>query len=170
MRAEHQSTCFFKKKSQSINRVLGAARETVFSSLIKKNLLMVWSSFLRRSASQICVIKVSLHLNVCISVLLFLNLTLIFPSCLSLQITKQQLQQTKDRFQAFLNGDTQIVADEAFINAVQSYTEVPATLSALRQTGHALCALSGFFSRTVLLLLLPSCCFPSPSCEQTTEC
>ncbi|KAJ0068763.1 hypothetical protein NL108_010832, partial [Boleophthalmus pectinirostris] len=39
-------------------------------------------------------------------------------------ITKQQLQQTKDRFQAFLNGDTQIVADEAFINAVQSYSEV----------------------------------------------
>lgn len=30
----------------------------------------------------------------------------------------------KDRFQAFLNGETQIVADEAFINAVQSYYEV----------------------------------------------
>ncbi|XP_072308524.1 calcium-dependent secretion activator 1 isoform X1 [Eucyclogobius newberryi] len=41
-----------------------------------------------------------------------------------LKITKQQLQQTKDRFQAFLNGDTQIVADEAFINAAQSYSEV----------------------------------------------
>ncbi|XP_075967090.1 calcium-dependent secretion activator 1 isoform X1 [Anarhichas minor] len=40
------------------------------------------------------------------------------------KIAKQQLQQTKDRFQAFLNGDTQIVADEAFINAVQSYNEV----------------------------------------------
>ncbi|XP_056462452.1 calcium-dependent secretion activator 1-like [Gadus chalcogrammus] len=40
------------------------------------------------------------------------------------KITKQQLQQTKERFQAFLNGDTQIVADEAFINAVQSYYEV----------------------------------------------
>ncbi|XP_068450557.1 calcium-dependent secretion activator 1 isoform X1 [Clinocottus analis] len=40
------------------------------------------------------------------------------------KIIKQQLQQTKDRFQAFLNGDTQIVADEAFINAVQSYNEV----------------------------------------------
>ncbi|KAM9759394.1 calcium-dependent secretion activator 1 isoform 4-T4 [Menidia menidia] len=40
------------------------------------------------------------------------------------KITKQQLQQTKDRFQAFLNGETQIVADEAFINAVQSYYEV----------------------------------------------
>ncbi|XP_038142326.1 calcium-dependent secretion activator 1 isoform X4 [Cyprinodon tularosa] len=40
------------------------------------------------------------------------------------KISKQQLQQTKDRFQAFLNGETQIVADEAFINAVQSYSEV----------------------------------------------
>ncbi|XP_071351271.1 calcium-dependent secretion activator 1 isoform X1 [Trachinotus anak] len=40
------------------------------------------------------------------------------------KISKQQLQQTKDRFQAFLNGDTQIVADEAFINAVQSFYEV----------------------------------------------
>lgn len=43
---------------------------------------------------------------------------------LSLQITKQQLQTTKDRFESFLKGDTQIVADEAFINAVQSYYEV----------------------------------------------
>lgn len=51
-----------------------------------------------------------LHLKICI---------FLIP-----QITKQQLQQTKDRFQAFLNGDTQIVADEAFINAVQSYNEV----------------------------------------------
>ncbi|XP_058669132.1 calcium-dependent secretion activator 1 isoform X10 [Ammospiza caudacuta] len=40
------------------------------------------------------------------------------------QISKQQLQTIKDRFQAFLNGETQIVADEAFINAVQSYYEV----------------------------------------------
>lgn len=48
----------------------------------------------------------------------------VLPVPLPLQITKQQLQQTKDRFQAFLNGDTQIVADEAFINAVQSYYEV----------------------------------------------
>ncbi|XP_062843207.1 calcium-dependent secretion activator 1 isoform X2 [Trichomycterus rosablanca] len=40
------------------------------------------------------------------------------------KISKQQLQVVKDRFQAFLNGDTQIVADEAFINAVQSYYEV----------------------------------------------
>uniref|UniRef100_A0A8C5XSL2 Calcium dependent secretion activator n=1 Tax=Microcebus murinus TaxID=30608 RepID=A0A8C5XSL2_MICMU len=42
----------------------------------------------------------------------------------SLQISKQQLQTVKDRFQAFLNGETQIVADEAFMNAVQSYYEV----------------------------------------------
>ncbi|XP_053509109.1 calcium-dependent secretion activator 1 isoform X2 [Ictalurus furcatus] len=40
------------------------------------------------------------------------------------KISKQHLQVVKDRFQAFLNGDTQIVADEAFINAVQSYYEV----------------------------------------------
>lgn len=44
-------------------------------------------------------------------------------SCL-LQISKQQLQTVKERFQAFLNGETQIVADEAFINAVQSYYDV----------------------------------------------
>uniref|UniRef100_A0A3Q3J5K5 Calcium-dependent secretion activator 1 n=1 Tax=Monopterus albus TaxID=43700 RepID=A0A3Q3J5K5_MONAL len=41
-----------------------------------------------------------------------------------LAISKQQLQTVKERFQAFLNGETQIVADEAFINAVQSYYEV----------------------------------------------
>ncbi|XP_057700962.1 calcium-dependent secretion activator 1 isoform X5 [Corythoichthys intestinalis] len=40
------------------------------------------------------------------------------------KISKQQLQTVKERFQAFLNGETQIVADEAFINAVQSYYEV----------------------------------------------
>ncbi|MGH0179133.1 UNVERIFIED_CONTAM: hypothetical protein FKN15_011961 [Acipenser sinensis] len=40
------------------------------------------------------------------------------------KISKQQLQTVKDRFQAFLNGETQIVADEAFINAVQSYYEL----------------------------------------------
>ncbi|XP_017567329.1 calcium-dependent secretion activator 1 isoform X23 [Pygocentrus nattereri] len=40
------------------------------------------------------------------------------------KISKQQLQVVKDRFQSFLNGETQIVADEAFINAVQSYYEV----------------------------------------------
>ncbi|XP_062853941.1 calcium-dependent secretion activator 1 isoform X4 [Trichomycterus rosablanca] len=41
-----------------------------------------------------------------------------------LKISKQQLQTTKDRFESFLKGDTQIVADEAFINAVQSYNEM----------------------------------------------
>ncbi|XP_061899156.1 calcium-dependent secretion activator 1 isoform X1 [Entelurus aequoreus] len=40
------------------------------------------------------------------------------------KISKQQLQTVKERFQAFLNGETQIVADEAFVNAVQSYYEV----------------------------------------------
>ncbi|XP_068449506.1 calcium-dependent secretion activator 1 isoform X5 [Clinocottus analis] len=40
------------------------------------------------------------------------------------KISKQHLQTVKERFQAFLSGDTQIVADEAFINAVQSYYEV----------------------------------------------
>ncbi|XP_077181141.1 calcium-dependent secretion activator 1 isoform X13 [Paroedura picta] len=40
------------------------------------------------------------------------------------KISKQQLQTVKDRFQAFLNGETQIVADEAFMNAVQSYYDV----------------------------------------------
>lgn len=45
-------------------------------------------------------------------------------SCLLSQISKQHLQTVKERFQQFLNGETQIVADEAFINAVQSYYEV----------------------------------------------
>ncbi|XP_075430879.1 calcium-dependent secretion activator 1 isoform X28 [Ascaphus truei] len=40
------------------------------------------------------------------------------------KISKPQLQTVKDRFQAFFNGETQIVADEAFMNAVQSYYEV----------------------------------------------
>ncbi|XP_072307719.1 calcium-dependent secretion activator 1 isoform X3 [Eucyclogobius newberryi] len=40
------------------------------------------------------------------------------------KINKQQLQTVKERFQSFLSGDTQIVADEAFINAVQSYYEI----------------------------------------------
>ncbi|XP_034876907.1 calcium-dependent secretion activator 2 isoform X7 [Mirounga leonina] len=40
------------------------------------------------------------------------------------KLNKQQLQLLKDRFQAFLNGETQIVADEAFCNAVRSYYEV----------------------------------------------
>uniref|UniRef100_A0A8C8BFY1 Calcium dependent secretion activator 2 n=1 Tax=Otus sunia TaxID=257818 RepID=A0A8C8BFY1_9STRI len=39
-------------------------------------------------------------------------------------LNKQQLQILKERFQAFLNGETQIVADEAFCNAVRSYYEV----------------------------------------------
>ncbi|XP_008287799.1 calcium-dependent secretion activator 2-like, partial [Stegastes partitus] len=39
------------------------------------------------------------------------------------KVNKQQLQAVKDRFLAFLNGDTQIVADEAFCNAVRSYYE-----------------------------------------------
>ncbi|XP_057360707.1 calcium-dependent secretion activator 2 isoform X17 [Manis pentadactyla] len=40
------------------------------------------------------------------------------------KLNKQQLQLLKDRFLAFLNGETQIVADEAFCNAVRSYYEV----------------------------------------------
>ncbi|XP_059508336.1 calcium-dependent secretion activator 2 isoform X16 [Stegostoma tigrinum] len=39
------------------------------------------------------------------------------------KLNKQQLQTIKERFQAFLNGETQIIADEAFWNAVQSYYE-----------------------------------------------
>ncbi|XP_072340588.1 calcium-dependent secretion activator 2 isoform X13 [Scyliorhinus torazame] len=39
------------------------------------------------------------------------------------KLNKQQLQVVKERFQAFLNGETQIVADEAFWNAIQSYYE-----------------------------------------------
>uniref|UniRef100_A0A673BA05 Calcium dependent secretion activator 2 n=1 Tax=Sphaeramia orbicularis TaxID=375764 RepID=A0A673BA05_9TELE len=39
------------------------------------------------------------------------------------KVNKQQLQAVKDRFLAFLNGETQIVADEAFCNAVRSYYE-----------------------------------------------
>ncbi|KAM9390097.1 calcium-dependent secretion activator 2 isoform 6-T6 [Phaethornis superciliosus] len=40
------------------------------------------------------------------------------------KLNKQQLQVLRERFQAFLNGETQIVADEAFCNAVRSYYEV----------------------------------------------
>ncbi|XP_046355137.1 calcium-dependent secretion activator 1-like isoform X3 [Haliotis rufescens] len=40
------------------------------------------------------------------------------------KVTKQQLQTIKERFHAFLSGETSIVADEAFTNAVQSYYEV----------------------------------------------
>ncbi|XP_071261639.1 calcium-dependent secretion activator 2 isoform X4 [Salvelinus alpinus] len=39
------------------------------------------------------------------------------------KLNKQQLQAVKDHFLAFLNGETQIVADEAFCNAVRSYYE-----------------------------------------------
>ncbi|XP_040893876.1 calcium-dependent secretion activator 2 [Toxotes jaculatrix] len=39
------------------------------------------------------------------------------------KVNKQQLQAVKERFQAFLNGETQIMADEAFCNAVRSYYE-----------------------------------------------
>ncbi|XP_024911879.1 calcium-dependent secretion activator 2 isoform X1 [Cynoglossus semilaevis] len=39
------------------------------------------------------------------------------------KVNKQQLQAVKERFMAFLNGETQIVADEAFCNAVRSYHE-----------------------------------------------
>uniref|UniRef100_H2Z3C2 Calcium-dependent secretion activator 2 n=1 Tax=Ciona savignyi TaxID=51511 RepID=H2Z3C2_CIOSA len=39
-------------------------------------------------------------------------------------VNKQQLQTIKDRFSSFLAGETQIVADEAFCNAVSSYFEV----------------------------------------------
>uniref|UniRef100_A0A8C4PY51 Calcium dependent secretion activator 2 n=1 Tax=Eptatretus burgeri TaxID=7764 RepID=A0A8C4PY51_EPTBU len=41
-----------------------------------------------------------------------------------LKVTRQQVQAIRDRFQAFLNGETQIATDEAFSNAVQNYHEV----------------------------------------------
>ena len=40
------------------------------------------------------------------------------------KVTKQQLQTIKECFQSFLNGELNIAADEAFMNAVQSYYEV----------------------------------------------
>ncbi|XP_054745804.1 calcium-dependent secretion activator-like [Anastrepha obliqua] len=40
------------------------------------------------------------------------------------KIAKQQLETIVVRFQAFLKGETQIMADEAFHNAVQSYHDV----------------------------------------------
>nr|AAF34697.1 secretion calcium-dependent activator protein [Drosophila melanogaster] len=40
------------------------------------------------------------------------------------KISKQQLENITQRFQAFLKGETQIMADEAFQNAVQSYHDV----------------------------------------------
>ncbi|XP_077424843.1 calcium-dependent secretion activator 2-like [Vanacampus margaritifer] len=39
------------------------------------------------------------------------------------KVNRQQLQAVKERFLAFLNGETQIMADEAFCNAVRSYYE-----------------------------------------------
>ncbi|OQR69668.1 calcium-dependent secretion activator 1-like, partial [Tropilaelaps mercedesae] len=41
-----------------------------------------------------------------------------------MKVTKEQLDTLQKRFQAFLKGETTIAADEAFQNAVQSYTEV----------------------------------------------
>lgn len=41
-----------------------------------------------------------------------------------IKITKHQLETITSRFQAFLKGDTPIMADEAFQNAVQSYHDV----------------------------------------------
>lgn len=40
------------------------------------------------------------------------------------KVTKQQLDMVTNRFQAFMKGETQIMADEAFQNAVQSYHDV----------------------------------------------
>src|SRR6218665_3291426 len=40
------------------------------------------------------------------------------------KVTKQYLQTTKEKFQSFLKGELNIPADEAFMNAVQSYYEV----------------------------------------------
>ncbi|XP_072402890.1 calcium-dependent secretion activator isoform X7 [Diabrotica undecimpunctata] len=40
------------------------------------------------------------------------------------KITKQQLESIINRFQSFLKGETQIMADEAFQNAVQNYHDV----------------------------------------------
>jgi hypothetical protein len=40
------------------------------------------------------------------------------------KVTKQNLDTIVNRFQAFMKGETQIMADEAFQNAVQSYHDV----------------------------------------------
>lgn len=75
--------------------------------------------------------------GVCSAVYFYLETNCIYfyslPSpCFSLaQLNKQQLQVLKERFQAFLNGETQIVADEAFCNAVRSYYEVSCVLYSL---------------------------------------
>jgi calcium-dependent secretion activator len=41
-----------------------------------------------------------------------------------IKITKQQLETIQGRFQAFIKGDTQIMADEAFQNAIANYYEI----------------------------------------------
>ncbi|XP_076760402.1 calcium-dependent secretion activator 1 isoform X3 [Xylocopa sonorina] len=41
-----------------------------------------------------------------------------------LKVTKQQLETICSRFQSFLKGETQIMADEAFRNAIQNYYDV----------------------------------------------
>ncbi|VDD79190.1 unnamed protein product, partial [Mesocestoides corti] len=41
-----------------------------------------------------------------------------------LKVTKSQLNALKGRFQSFLNGELDIVGDEAFTNAIQSYYEI----------------------------------------------
>lgn len=41
-----------------------------------------------------------------------------------IKITKHQLETITGRFKSFLNGETNIMADEAFQNAVQSYHDV----------------------------------------------
>ncbi|MFH4980300.1 hypothetical protein AB6A40_007009 [Gnathostoma spinigerum] len=41
-----------------------------------------------------------------------------------MKVNKQELARIKDRFQAFLRGETQIAADEAFTKAIDSYFEV----------------------------------------------
>ena len=79
-----------------------------------------------------CVLFVHFRLKLLLYSHIFLLLTYINYNkhivCLP-QISKQHLQTVKERFQSFLSGDTQIVADEAFINAVQSYYEVKFVLT-----------------------------------------
>ncbi|CAL8078784.1 unnamed protein product [Calicophoron daubneyi] len=41
-----------------------------------------------------------------------------------LKITKQHLNTFKERFQAYLSGEMDVVGDEAFTNAIQSYYEI----------------------------------------------
>uniref|UniRef100_A0A8D0LC08 Calcium-dependent secretion activator 1 n=1 Tax=Sphenodon punctatus TaxID=8508 RepID=A0A8D0LC08_SPHPU len=51
------------------------------------------------------------------------------------KLNKHQLQILKERFQAFLNGETQIVADEAFCNAARSYYEASNLLFSFKIQG-----------------------------------